>query len=511
MGYPGVLLDGCSVALGLRKALALLAYLAIEDRPVRRDEIAELLWPEMDGEEVARARLRRTLHKLQLATNGTPLIATSRATLCMTTSFDLHVDAVEFEVACDAGEFERALDHYGGDFLAGFNLDDCPEFEEWVFYRREALRSRLMQALEKLIERKLRDREYREAASVAHRLVGLDPLNEAGHRHLIRSCMMAGDCSAAERHYDACERLLAEELGVVPEAQTRALLTQARSDEKPYEIKTRYAERSGIHIAYQTVGSGKPDLLLIPGFVSHIERTWEDSSARHFLNRLAEMGRLIVFDRRGVGLSDRIGFTPTVDATAEDIETVLGAVGSRQTFLIGCSEGGPSCIRFAASSPEKLHGLILYGSPAKGCRSEDYPFALTREQYDLWLRNLIENWENAADIETFAPSVAKDRQVRSWWTSLLRAASSPGTARGVLEAFRDCDVRHLLPDIKVPTLVLHRRGDRAVRIEAGRHLADAIPDAWFVELDGKDHWPWIGDTENLLTEISCFLREACPK
>jgi pimeloyl-ACP methyl ester carboxylesterase len=229
------------------------------------------------------------------------------------------------------------------------------------------------------------------------------------------------------------------------------------------------------------------------------------------LNRLAEMGRLIVFDRRGVGLSDRIGYTPTVDATAEDIETVLDAAGSRQTFLIGCSEGGPSCIRFAASYPEKLHGLILYGSPAKGCRSEDYPFALTREQYDLWLRNLIENWENAADIETFAPSVAKDRQVRNLWTTLLRAASSPGTARGVLEAFRDCDVRHLLPDIKVPTLVLHRRGDRAFRVEAGRHLAAAIPDARFAELDGQDHWPWIGDTENLLTEISRFLREACPK
>jgi len=240
--------------------------------------------------------------------------------------------------------------------------------------------------------------------------------------------------------------------------------------------------------------------------VSHVERIWEEPRSRAVLSALSQMGRLILFDRRGVGLSDRVGAPPTVEATAEDLTTVIDAAGCRRVLLIGASEGGPGCIHFAAAHPDRLAGLVLYGSLAKGSWTPDYPFVLTHEQYDLWLRRLIRDWGGPAEIATFAPSLVGDRQAERWWTDLLRAASSPGAIKAVLESLRDTDVRPLLPRIATPTLVLHRRGDRAVRVAAGRHLAGAIPGARLVELDGDDHWLWAGNQRSTLEQIHAFLR-----
>src|SRR6202008_4877803 len=262
----------------------------------------------------------------------------------------------------------------------------------------------------------------------------------------------------------------------------------------------------GVHLAFQTYGSGRTDILMLPGFVSHVERAWEEPRCRAFLSALAEMGRLITLDRRGVGLSDRVGFSPSVEATAQDIGTVLDAAGSRRTVLFGMSEGGPACIRFAADRPDRVAGLILFASLAKGSAAPDYPHALHASQYDIWLKNLVTGWGGPAGIETFAPSLAGNPQARAWWAGLLRAASSPGAIKGVLEALRDTDVRHLLSRISVPTLVLHRHGDRAVRIGAGRHLAGHIAQARFVELGGADHWAFAGDQGPVLARIRQFVR-----
>ena len=260
----------------------------------------------------------------------------------------------------------------------------------------------------------------------------------------------------------------------------------------------------GLHLAYQVVGNGPIDILLVPGFVSHVERIWEEPRSRSLLTALSKMGRLILFDRRGVGLSDRVGAPPTVEATADDLMTVMDAAGSGRVLLIGISEGGPSCIRFAAEHPQRLAGLVLYGSLAKGARSRDYPFVLTRAQYERWLQKLVKDWGGPTGIEIFAPSLVGDRQAEGWWSGLLRAASSPGAIKAVLEALRDTDVRTQLPLVRAPTLVLHRHDDRAVRIEAGRHLATSIPGARFVELDGSDHWLWAGDQVVALQHIRQF-------
>jgi DNA-binding SARP family transcriptional activator/pimeloyl-ACP methyl ester carboxylesterase len=505
LGYPSTRLDGRAIDLKLRKGLGLLAHLADARSPVGRDLMASLLWPEADT-ETARRRLRRTLHRIRVAF-ASEVVAADRTTLRLAPAFDTYVDVHAFEAACDAGDLAEAARLYGRDFLDGLSIDGCAAFDEWAFFRREALRSRLVQVLERLIEHEFASNDPLAAISAATRLVGLDPLSETAQRHLIGAHLRAGDRAAAERQYETCRRLLETELGVAPDAQTQALLAMPPVGPTAAHGRTRYAERAGLHLAYQIIGEGPLDIVLVPGFVSHVERIWEEPGSRSVLTALSQLGRLILFDRRGVGLSDRVGAAPTVQATGDDLSTVLDAAGSRRALLIGASEGGPGCIRFAAMHPERLAGLVLYGSMAKGSWSEDYPFVLTREQYDVWLRRLVRDWGGPAEIATFAPSFVGDRQAEGWWASMLRAASSPGAIKAVLEALRDTDVRSLLPRIATPTLVLHRRGDRAVRIEAGRHLAAAIPGARFVEFDGADHWLWAGNHRVVLDQVRKFAAQ----
>ncbi|MGJ4923059.1 alpha/beta fold hydrolase [Bradyrhizobium sp. HKCCYLRH2060] len=504
LGFPELHRDGEPCPLALRKGLALLVYLAEAKGPVARDVLATMLWPE-SSEEVARARLRRLLHRLQL-TLGDGCLTIDRATVRWAAAVELEVDSGLFEAACDRGEFAPACRLYSGDFLDGFTPGDCPQFEEWAFFRREALRGRAVQALERVVQDRSVSGDHAAAALHARRLVAFDPLSEVYGRALIRSLLLAGDRAAAERHLGALTQRLRDELGVPPEAETLALLAQGVAAHGESAPPTRYVLGDGVHLAYQTYGAGPLDILLLPGFVSHVERIWEEPRCRALLSALARIGRLILFDRRGIGLSDRVGFSPSVEATARDIATVLDAAGSRRTVLLGASEGGPACITFAADHPERVAGLILFASLAKGSAAADYPHALQAGQYGIWLRQLVAGWGGPAGIETFAPSLAGDPQARAWWAGLLRAASSPGAIKGLLEAFRDMDVRHLLARISAPTLVLHRGHDRAVVVGAGRHLAGQIRHARFVELDGADHWMFAGDQRPVLASIEAFLR-----
>ncbi|MGF6970755.1 DNA-binding SARP family transcriptional activator/pimeloyl-ACP methyl ester carboxylesterase [Paraburkholderia sp. WC7.3g] len=503
LGFPEIRRDDRPCQLALRKGLALLAYLAEAEGSVGRDVLATMLWPE-GCEEVVRARLRRLLHRLQL-TLGDDVLTTDRLTVRWSEAIAVEVDSQLFEQACDRSEFERACRHYPGDFLEGFSPGDCPQFDEWAFFRREALRGRAIQALERVVHDKNAAGDYAVAAAHAGRLVEFDPLSEVYGRHLIRNLLLAGDRTTAERHLEALTQRLRNELDVAPEIETRALMNAGATSPIEDSPSTRYVRSGGVHLAYQTYGAGRLDVLVLPGFVSHVERVWEEPRCRAFLSSLAGMGRLILLDRRGVGLSDRVGFNPNVDATAQDIGTVLDAAGSQRVVLFGASEGGPACIKFAVDHPNRVAGLILFASLAKGTTTHDYPHALQASQYDMWLQQLIAVWGGPAGIETFAPSLSGDPQARAWWAGLLRAASSPGAIKGVLEALRDMDVRHLLGRISTPTLVLHRHDDRAVRIGAGRHLASHIAQARFIELDGVDHWPFAGDQQPVLDNIKQFV------
>src|ERR1700675_4677884 len=380
LGFPEIHGDVSPIKLNLRKGLALLIYLAEAQGPVARDVIATLLWPESPG-DTARARLRRMLHSIEL-TLGQHVFETDRTSVRWSAAVELKVDSHLFESACDRGAFEEACPGYRGDFLAGFSLGDCPEFDDWAFYRREALRGRLMHGLERLVQDKNAAGEHFAATAHAGRLVELDPLSEVYCRYLIRSLLLAGDRSSAERHHAALTQRLRDELGVAPEAATEALMDPATEALVHAVPTTLYVEGAGVHLAYQTYGSGELDILIVPGFVSHVERVWEHPSCRAFLVSLMALGRLILFDRRGIGLSDRVGSAPSVEVTAEDIGTVLRAAHTRRVVLFGASECGPACVKFAVDEPRLVAGLILFGSFARGCWAPAFRNGLKQSQYN---------------------------------------------------------------------------------------------------------------------------------
>ncbi len=270
--------------------------------------------------------------------------------------------------------------------------------------------------------------------------------------------------------------------------------------------ETKYAQSGDVSIAYQVVGSGPLDLLIVPGFISHLEQAWEDPAYSRFLKRLASFSRLIQFDKRGTGLSDRIAGIPTLEERMDDVRAVMDATGSERAALFGVSEGGSMSILFSATYPERTSALILYGSIARGSWAPDYSWGDRLDQeHEDWLEGWRKEWGGPYGIETFAPSAAHDAQFRQWWAKYLRLGASPSAVINVFRMNAAIDVRDILPAVHVPTLVLHRLGDQAIEIEHGRYIAQHIPGARLVELSGDDHLWWVGDSESIVNEIQEFL------
>ena len=504
LGFPEIRRDDRLCPLALRKGLALLVYLAEAKGSVGRDVVATMLWPE-SPEEVVRARLRRLLHRLQLTLGD--VLTTDRSTVRWSSAIDLQVDfSSSSRLATAASSSGPAASIWPTFSRASRPATARNSTSGLSFAVRPcgAARSRRSSAW---CKRRNAAGDYAAAAAHAGRLVALDPLSEVYARHLIRNLLLAGDRAAAERHLKALTQRLRDELDVAPEAETRALEAGATC-----RRRRRRHDTSAVAASISPSRPTAPGAWIFcccPASCPTSNGSGRSAGAGRSCPRSPEMGRLILLDRRGVGLSDRVGFSPSVEATAQDIGTVLDAAGSRRVVLFGASEGGPACIKFAADHPDRVAGLILFASLAKGSAAPDYPHALQAGQYDVWLQQLVAAWGGPAGIETFAPSLAGDPQARAWWAGLLRAASSPGAIKGVLEALRDTDVRHLLERISVPTLVLHRRGDRAVRIGAGRHLASHIAQARFIELDGADHWVFAGDQQPVLGQHQAIRRRSC--
>jgi pimeloyl-ACP methyl ester carboxylesterase len=276
--------------------------------------------------------------------------------------------------------------------------------------------------------------------------------------------------------------------------------------------ETRYAKSGDVNIAYQVVGEGPLDLVLVQGWISHLEYGWEDPAIAHLLRRLASFSRLILFDKRGTGLSDRVSVTelPTLEERMDDVRAVMDAVGSERAALMGISEGGPMSALFAATYPERTSALVLYGSYAKWIRDESYPWAPPRESHERAFKGLERNWGQGFGLEFIAPSVANDERVRQWWGTYQRRAASPGAAVALYRMNIEIDIRHILPTIRVPTLVLHRSGDRLLAAGGARYMADRIDGARYVELPGDDHAPWWGDSDAVLDQVQKFLTGVRP-
>ncbi len=273
--------------------------------------------------------------------------------------------------------------------------------------------------------------------------------------------------------------------------------------------QTRYAKSADVSIAYQVVGEGPFDLVYVPGFVSNIELMWEEPGYARFLERLASFSRLILFDKRGTGLSDPVATEdlPTLELRMDDVRAVMDAVGSERAALLGHSEGGNMCVLFAATHPQRTRALVLVGSYAKRIRSDDYPWAPSLEERMAEIENTERTWGSptpASEVD-LAPSKVGDEAFARWLGRYWRQSASPKAAAALLRMNSMIDVRAVLPSVAVPTLLLYRTHDADVMVEEGRYIASRIPNAKLVELPGADHLMWTGDPNSMLDEIEEFL------
>jgi pimeloyl-ACP methyl ester carboxylesterase/DNA-binding winged helix-turn-helix (wHTH) protein len=315
-----------------------------------------------------------------------------------------------------------------------------------------------------------------------------------------------------------------EEESVIVHEHTRARIVVERDDDDrvidvlPTNVRqlepalqrppeTMYARSGDVNIAYQVIGDAPLDLVFVMGWVSHLEYFWREPSFARFLLRLASFSRLILFDKRGTGLSDRVPINqlPTLEQRMDDVRAVMDAVGSERAALIGVSEGGPMCSLFAATYPEKTLALVMIGTYAKRIRDAEYPWGPTLEQREHFFEVMREQWGGPVGIDERAPSVAADPEFRDWWATYLRMGASPGAAVALTQMNAEIDVRNVLPSIRVPSLVIHRQEDQCLKVEEGRFVAQRIPGAKFVELPGNDHLPFVGDQDAILDEVEEFL------
>lgn len=269
-------------------------------------------------------------------------------------------------------------------------------------------------------------------------------------------------------------------------------------------IDVNYARSGDLRIAYAVFGEGPVDFVFVPGFVSHLEAWWEAGPAARFFGRIASFSRLIMFDKRGTGLSDPFVGVPTLEERIDDVRAVMEAVDSESAFVCGLSEGGPMSVLFSATYPDRTRGLVLIGATARVVEAPDYPIGHPPDLLEGILEEIDDSWGQGALMDIFIPSLVDNDYARSLWARFQRMGGSPGTARAMMQALGEIDVRHILPNIQVPTLVIHRTDERVIPASHAHYLVEHIPDARLLEVPGVDHFPWLGDADPILEAIEEF-------
>jgi len=272
----------------------------------------------------------------------------------------------------------------------------------------------------------------------------------------------------------------------------------------------RYAVNDGVHIAYTVRGDGPIDVVYTSGIWSNLDVMWEEPRWAHFLDRLASFSRLIVFDMRGVGLSDRGADPPFLESQMDDMSAVMEAAGSESAVIFGGARGGAMSILFAATYPERVRALVLYASVAKTVRTADFPHGKSAHDQQVFFDRFVTEMGTGQNLDLQGPSGLDDPRFVRWWARFERLVATPGAYRELAAIFRDLDVRAVLPSIQSPTLVLQRIGDRITPATQARYLADAIPGARLVEFPGDDHIPWLGDGDAVVDEVEEFVTGSRP-
>ncbi len=559
LGPLQAVIDGVDVTPAAPKERALLALLAINRGVVvGADRLMEELWPTLAVDRARRVLQVRVaaVRKLLGTADAAPLLELVPPGYRLDIA-DEDVDEHRFiglvarardefgagDPATAAGTLREALGLWRGEPLA--DVQTCVSLEAAAARLAEARAS----AIEDRIDADLACGRHQAVACELDALVLTDPLRERLWAQRILALYRGGRHAEAVRACADIRDRLADELGVDPGPELRSLevavLDQRaeldwspgphpdepagsfdyhpgdgeRPDERaprrrpppapPPEI--RYARtEDGVNLAYQVVGEGPLDLVIVPGYVSHLDTWWAARSGR-LVRRLATFCRVILFDKRGMGLSDR---PPHVDVEhwMEDTRVVLDAVGSEHAAILGVTAGGLIAIQFAATYPERTRSLVLYGAFARQLRNEDdYPIGLRPEDVDAHVRYTESRWGSGVGLRLYCPSVSDDPVAREQYGRFQRASASPGTASVYLRALAQIDVRHALPMIQAPTLVAHATRDRVIPVELARYVSERIPDATIVELNSADHLIWFSDALDVLTdEIQDFIIGALP-
>ncbi len=537
--YPQLLVDGHSVPLQLKRAWALVACLSDDERKMSRVHAAHLLWPDAPT-GIGRTRLRRLVHQINsvaglelvtgdadaiwLATQSIPLAVdlaeTRRAALSVLDTANTLSDTQSPVQHAAPNDTERLLQPASHTILAHFAIDS-EAFDEWLAARRQEHERLLGRALQRMAEHQLQLDRPDAALASAQRLLDIDTFADAGHALVIEALGRLGQGAAVEAAYDRCASLMRHEFGTRPSATVEAAYAAAcqtlrgvaavpptpATPAKPAAATPalRYAVTRRGAVAYTSLGTAGPTLLLVPEVWSHIETSLDEPHLRRVLDRLAATLRVVMLDRRGADLAERIDLPHTPEATVEDLLAVMDALGTRQAWLLGSSTCGAAGIELAALHPQRVLGLILVGVQARGAWASDCPWGPDTAALENWIERLRSGWGGPAGLAEFAPSVADDPGVQAWWTRTLQRSTTAHGIAAQLRSVHATDVRHRLPGLQTPTLVLQREGDAIVRPGAARYLASHIPGAELQLLEGADHFFWHGDSNAVLSAIEAFI------
>jgi len=524
--YPEVWLRGDPAPLKLKRGLALLAYLAETSRKASRTQLAELLWPDAPA-ATGRTRLRRLCHEVNGALGVELLQGDADAVWLATPRGEVASDvarvraaAMQLLTAPERAESRASLDllcsPQACSVLEGFAIES-DTFESWLATRRTEQERLVLRALGSIAHHLLQTGQPGLAADAAASIVRLDPFGETGHALLLRAQAQLGDAGAVESAYFSCADLLRKELGIKPSAQIESAYAEAVArlsappDDPPPDPTRmppiRFAEAADGVVAFLELG--KPNarcgtLVILFGIWSHLEVAWEEPGIRAVLQRLATRFHVVLVDRRGIGLSERLAHQQQVSSGAQDVEAVRQCLGEERIWLFGNSMGGSIAIEYAATHPQRVQGLVLYAAGARGSWAPHYPWAITEEQHRAWQDKIRSSWGGATGLEQFAPSVASDEAARAWWARLMRQSASRNGLAMQLNAFAKVDVCERLPQITAPTLVIQREGDRIVRAGASRYISERIPGGQLAMLPGTDHLMWFGDTDAVISRLEQF-------
>jgi DNA-binding SARP family transcriptional activator/pimeloyl-ACP methyl ester carboxylesterase len=479
-----------------RRSGDLVKLLALAPRArLQREQAMDALWPDLDPGAAA-ANLHKAAHHARRALGAVDAVVLSGGSIQLGAGTVVATDVERFELearaALASGEPGRCRDAsilYRGDLLP----DDL--YADWTHERRERLRRLYLDLL--------------RTAQLWEEVLAAEPLDEQAHRELMRAYANDGNRVAALFQFGHLRELLRRELGMEPDPGTVALYRDLAlgPPETPAVVPPpiQYARSGDISVAYQVVGDGVADLLMIPGWVSHLGLDWEEPLWVRWCERITRFARLIRFDKRGTGLSDRPPGVATLEERMEDARAVLEASGVERAHVMGWSEGGPLAILLAVTHPELVASLVLYGTQACFCPADDYPWSRTQAEVDDSIIYVREQWGTESFAQHFAPR--GDRRFAAQFAAYLRAGASPAAGAALEEANMKIDVRPLLARVRAPSLVLARTGDPVGPPAAARYMAERMVDAHFIELPGDDHVIWVGDIESLCAAIEQFIVE----